>query len=412
MAGDLLRRRARRRVAHLGRHREHLPRRPGRPRPRPASGGSPSPSCSPPTPPTRRSPRRPSTSTSSTASSRSADDLRLARRPGGRGHRRAHRASSWPRRPATRTASSTTSPRSPRRPPSGACSATSTPASAAGCCRGGSGWASPSRRGTSGSPGVTSLSADVHKYGYAFKGASIVALRAPGTCYRHQFFLYDDWPGGLYGSSTSAGTRGGVPIAEAWAADPPPRRRGLPAPAARSCGTPPAASRRASTPSTASRSPASPTCRCSSSARRRLDIGGVGDVMDDRGWHLDRQQGGLHVMVSPGHAQVVDRSSPTWPTPSPPTSASRGRRPPTAGRSDLTALRGRRPHRRRQPAHGHRQGAARGRRRALARTGGRRAPGRRGRGSSPWAVTGRAWKPSAWTSSPTSTRARVRSAGS
>ena len=29
--------------------------------------------------------------------------------------------------------------------------------------------------------------------------------------------------------------------------------------------------------------------------------------MDDRGWHLDRQQGGLHVMVSPGHADVVDR---------------------------------------------------------------------------------------------------------
>jgi len=38
-----------------------------------------------------------------------------------------------------------------------------------------------------------------------------------------------------------------------------------------------------------------------------LDIGGVADVMDDRGWHLDRQQGGLHVMVSPGHEAVVDR---------------------------------------------------------------------------------------------------------
>ena len=30
-----------------------------------------------------------------------------------------------------------------------------------------------------------------------------------------------------------------------------------------------------------------------------LDIGAVGDVMDERGWHLDRQQGGLHLMVSP-----------------------------------------------------------------------------------------------------------------
>ncbi len=28
--------------------------------------------------------------------------------------------------------------------------------------------------------------------------------------------------------------------------------------------------------------------------------------MDERGWALDRQQGGLHVMISPGHDKVVD----------------------------------------------------------------------------------------------------------
>jgi glutamate/tyrosine decarboxylase-like PLP-dependent enzyme len=39
-----------------------------------------------------------------------------------------------------------------------------------------------------------------------------------------------------------------------------------------------------------------------------IDIFAVGDVMDDRGWHLDRQKGpdALHLMVSPLHAQVVD----------------------------------------------------------------------------------------------------------
>ena len=37
-----------------------------------------------------------------------------------------------------------------------------------------------------------------------------------------------------------------------------------------------------------------------------LDIAAIGDVMDDRGWNLDRQQGGLHLMVSPYHATVVD----------------------------------------------------------------------------------------------------------
>ena len=41
-------------------------------------------------------------------------------------------------------------------------------------------------------------------------------------------------------------------------------------------------------------------------AARPVDIDGVADVMDDRGWNLDRQQGGLHVMVSPGHDRVVD----------------------------------------------------------------------------------------------------------
>jgi hypothetical protein len=40
-----------------------------------------------------------------------------------------------------------------------------------------------------------------------------------------------------------------------------------------------------------------------------LDVAAVGDVMDDRGWHLDRQQGpaALHLMVSPAHAAVADR---------------------------------------------------------------------------------------------------------
>ena len=65
--------------------------------------------------------------------------------------------------------------------------------------------------------GVTSISADVHKYGYTFKGASVVAYRNRELL-QHQFFWYDDWPGGLYASGTSAGTRSAAPIAGAWAA--------------------------------------------------------------------------------------------------------------------------------------------------------------------------------------------------
>jgi hypothetical protein len=37
-----------------------------------------------------------------------------------------------------------------------------------------------------------------------------------------------------------------------------------------------------------------------------VDLEAVGDVLDDRGWNLDRQQGGLHLMLSPGHDAVVD----------------------------------------------------------------------------------------------------------
>jgi sphinganine-1-phosphate aldolase len=37
-----------------------------------------------------------------------------------------------------------------------------------------------------------------------------------------------------------------------------------------------------------------------------LDLAAVADLMDDRGWHLDRQQGGLHAIVSPSHLEAVD----------------------------------------------------------------------------------------------------------
>lgn len=65
-------------------------------------------------------------------------------------------------------------------------------------------------------PGVTSLSADLHKYGYAAKGVSAVLYR-DRDLRRHQFFTFTEWPGGLYGSPTMAGTRPGGAIAAAWA---------------------------------------------------------------------------------------------------------------------------------------------------------------------------------------------------
>jgi len=66
-------------------------------------------------------------------------------------------------------------------------------------------------------PGVTSMSADTHKYGYAAKGTSAVLYR--GRELRHsQYFVATDWPGGLYYSPTMAGSRPGALLATAWAA--------------------------------------------------------------------------------------------------------------------------------------------------------------------------------------------------
>ncbi len=66
-------------------------------------------------------------------------------------------------------------------------------------------------------PGVTSMSCDTHKYGYAPKGTSVVLYR--GNELRHyQYFTIADWPGGLYYSPTFSGSRPGGLSAACWAA--------------------------------------------------------------------------------------------------------------------------------------------------------------------------------------------------
>lgn len=66
-------------------------------------------------------------------------------------------------------------------------------------------------------PGVTSMSADTHKYGYAAKGTSVVLYRGL-ELRRYQYYTTSDWPGGLYFSPTFAGSRPGALSAACWAA--------------------------------------------------------------------------------------------------------------------------------------------------------------------------------------------------
>ena len=66
-------------------------------------------------------------------------------------------------------------------------------------------------------PGVTSISADTHKYGYAPKGTGVM-LYANRELRHRQYFKASDWPGGLYASPGIAGSRSGGLIAATWAA--------------------------------------------------------------------------------------------------------------------------------------------------------------------------------------------------
>jgi glutamate/tyrosine decarboxylase-like PLP-dependent enzyme len=155
--------------------------------------------------------------------------------------------------------------------------------------------------------GVTSLSADIHKYGWCFKGASLLLHRDHDRL-ALQYFLYDGWPGGLYGSATTAGTRPAAPIAAAWATV---NHLGLDgylrlAEQVRSAASALRRGVEAIDGLHVTGDPVPGVMEIATGADSGIDIGAVADVMEDRGWHLDRQQGGLHAIISPSHVEAAD----------------------------------------------------------------------------------------------------------
>lgn len=66
-------------------------------------------------------------------------------------------------------------------------------------------------------PGVTSISADTHKYGYGLKGCSTVLYRDK-SFRQHQYFVWPTWQGGTYASPGLLGSRSGGLVASTWAA--------------------------------------------------------------------------------------------------------------------------------------------------------------------------------------------------
>jgi len=158
-------------------------------------------------------------------------------------------------------------------------------------------------------PGVTSISADIHKYGYAAKGASTITYRNLDYL-RYQMFVQPNWSGGVFASSALLGTRPGGAYAAAWAtlqyfgkdgykklADETWQavtklKQGVTAiPELEIMGKPmgPLFAYKSIDPS--------------------VNIYAVGDQMDAKGWQVNRNQkpNGLHAMVTAQHLKVVDQ---------------------------------------------------------------------------------------------------------
>jgi sphinganine-1-phosphate aldolase len=155
-------------------------------------------------------------------------------------------------------------------------------------------------------PGVTSISADLHKFAYAGKGASLLVWRSLDDL-KHQIFVATDFPGGIYASPTLLGTRPGGPIAAAWAtlqsfgatgylelvrkaADAAERfRAGI-----------------SETPGLVLLGQSDSTIV--SYAALGVDTYALADRLETRGWTVDRQQrpASIHLTVTANHAAVVD----------------------------------------------------------------------------------------------------------
>lgn len=155
-------------------------------------------------------------------------------------------------------------------------------------------------------PGVTSISADLHKNGYAAKGASVIAWRTR-ELRRFQYFVSTDWPGGLYGSPTMLGTRPGGAIAAAWAAMISLGRNGYRELARLSMAATEAIKAGiGALPDVHIVGEPDMNVLCIASGT--LDMFVVADLLERRGWRIDRQARprAIHLIVTPNHLQAID----------------------------------------------------------------------------------------------------------
>ncbi len=158
-------------------------------------------------------------------------------------------------------------------------------------------------------PGVTSITADIHKYGFAAKGCSCIIYRNLDY-FKHQVFVNQDWPGGVFASPALLGTRPGGSYAAAWAAIQANGLNGYKELAARTMA---AADQMRSGISAIHGLQIIGDPLASLIAYRSIDpainIFVVGDQMEKKGWFIDRLQrpDALHAMITAPHDRVVDQ---------------------------------------------------------------------------------------------------------
>jgi sphinganine-1-phosphate aldolase len=153
--------------------------------------------------------------------------------------------------------------------------------------------------------GVTSISADLHKYGFAAKGASLILYHAKDLR-RFQFFVSTEWPGGAFASPSMTGTRPAGSIAAAWATLQAYGEEGYLSVAKEIMEN----TRRiqVGVRELGFQVVGNPISSIFGFSHPTLDVYAIGDQMEKRGWHIDKQQkpNCLHLMVTPAHTGVIE----------------------------------------------------------------------------------------------------------
>jgi len=155
-------------------------------------------------------------------------------------------------------------------------------------------------------PGVKSISIDIHKYGYISKGASTVLYRSK-ELRQYQFYIYTDWPGGVYATPALSGARPGGAIASAWAILHYLGEEGF----LRLCRI--ARETTLKLMEGIQKIPGlfifgKPPATVLAFGSKEINIYRVGAKMKERKWHMDAQHlpASLHMTISPAHEKIVE----------------------------------------------------------------------------------------------------------